>query len=118
MPQLLQILKTSTIEDFNGDKNMLNHTPRPEGKSLRITDGVVNWNQKIMSEMAPADISLEMITDIPGPKFIPAKAIFDADKSALWTLMQHGVVKGQHSYLACRTTMMVMTSSLLVDGLL
>mgnify|MGYP005671305491 CR=1 FL=1 len=94
MPQLLQVLKTSIIEDFNDDKNMLNNTPKPEAKSLRITDGVANWNQKIMLEMVPADISLEMISDIPGPKFAVPKAIFDTDKSALWTLMQHGLVKG------------------------
>ena len=79
VPQLLQVLKTSTIEDFNGDENMLNDTPRPEEKSLRIKDGVVNWNEKIMSQMAPADISLEMINDIPGPKFVTTKAIFDTD---------------------------------------
>ncbi len=94
MPQLLQVLKTSIIEDFNDDKNMLNNTPKPEAKSLRITDGVANWNQKIMLEMVPADISLEMISDIPGPKLAVPKAIFDTDKSALWTLMQHGLVKG------------------------
>ena len=82
VPELIDILKQSIIE---GEKN---------DRCLRIKDGVVGWDAKIMLDMLPPELSIDDIKDTPGPKFAVDDFIFDQNFSALWTLKQHGLAKG------------------------
>ena len=82
VPELIDILKQSIIE---GEKN---------DRCLRIKDGVVGWDAKIMLDMPPPELSIDDIKDTPGPKFAVDDFIFDQKFSALWALKQHGLAKG------------------------
>ena len=82
VPELIDILKQSIIE---GEKN---------DRCLRIKDGVVGWDAKIMLDMPPPELSIDDIKDAPGPKFAVDDFIFDQKFSALWALKQHGLAKG------------------------
>ena len=82
VPELIDILKQSIIEGAKNDR------------CLRIKDGVVGWDAKIMLEMPPPELSIDDIKDTPGPKFAVDDFIFDQKFSALWALKQHGLAKG------------------------
>ena len=93
VPQLISLLKTASIENFSNGKD-IDLMPIREDRCLRITGGVANWNPAIMQEMPPADLTIDQITNVPGPAFSLEDFIFDQKPSALWTLQQHGIAKG------------------------
>ena len=93
VPQLISLLKTASIENFSNGKD-IDLMPKREDRCLRITGGVANWNPAIMQEMPPADLTIDQITNVPGPAFSLEDFIFDQKPSALWTLQQHGIAKG------------------------
>jgi len=95
VPSLLDILANGKIESTNlSDDDIASLMPKPESKCLRVKGAVTNWNAKIMDGMPPNNISIDMMKDCPGPKFKIDNFVFDENDGILWTLLQHGIVKG------------------------
>jgi hypothetical protein len=90
------ILETNGTMKFSPQEEVegLDALPLPDSKQMRIVGGVSNWSSRIMDEMRPEIITMDMMVNCPGPKFDLVESIFSEEMKESWTLLQHGIAKG------------------------